>query len=70
MKTAKPTQTIWFKYRCGGGARWTTIFPPGHMLEEFDVCTFSGCHCGTKAELVGTTTDRNEASDWFRRPAR
>lgn len=60
--TDKPT--TWMKFECSGGARWTST------TQDYadEVCTFSGCNCGTKVRKVGTTTSRDEASAWFKRP--
>jgi hypothetical protein len=57
-------ETVWMKFECGGGARWTST------CEDYagKVCCFSGCNCGTVVKLTGKTTDRSEASAWFRRP--
>lgn len=60
--------TVWYKYRCGGGAQWTTT----HEVTDarFQMCNFSGCNCNTRIKLEGQTQDVNEASAWFKRPVR
>jgi hypothetical protein len=61
--------TVWVKFECGGGARWTSIKGPMGTNYAGEVCCFSGCNCGTKVRRIGETADRDEAHDWFRRPA-
>jgi hypothetical protein len=57
--------TVWYKYECGGGCRWTTIHEVTDAKEQ--KCNFSGCGCGTNIKLKGQTQDRHEAYVWFRR---
>ena len=65
MKRSRlPEETVWMKFECGGGARWTSTY---HNYSG-EVCSFSGCNCGTLVKLAGKTSDRSEAGDWFRRP--
>lgn len=64
-----PREYVFHKFECGGGARWTS--PEGSPSFEDAagrVCNFSGCNCGTIVRFRGTTVDRKEAHDWFRRP--
>ena len=59
---SKPT--VWRKYQCGGGARWTST------NEELDgtICNFSGCNCLTTVRKVGYAHSVDELDGWFRRP--
>lgn len=59
-------KTKWTKFKCGGGARWTSVM---HDYTD-EICSFSGCNCGTKVKNMGTTTNVNEASAWFRIPSK
>ena len=63
-KPRNDNPTVWKKFECGAGARWTSAY------EDYagKVCCFSGCNCGTLVKLAGETSDLNEAADWFRRP--
>jgi hypothetical protein len=54
----------WMMFECGGGARYTSTTEDDHGKP----CTFSGCNCNNIVRKVGTTTDRNKAAAWFRRP--
>lgn len=62
MLTATPTR--WRLFECGGGARWSSTCED----DSGQVCSFSGCGCGTVVRKWDTTTDRNRAAEWFRRP--
>jgi len=68
MKTKRISEeTVWTKYECGGGARWTSA---RRWLDERagEICNFSGCGCNTPIRIAGRTSNRGEASAWFRRP--
>lgn len=62
-------ETVWKKFQCGGGARWTETKVFGSTVEN-SICNFSGCNCKTQVKIIGTTTDINEAREWFKRPAK
>jgi hypothetical protein len=61
--------TVWRKWECGGGSRWTTVvgIPYSDNLEN-TICNFSGCGCKTAVHGQGFT-DRSGAVAWFRRNA-
>lgn len=67
-RTNEPGERIpvWRKFKCGGGAQWTSAL--GWVNNDVGICDFSGCNCGTKYEIVGTTENRNEAAQWFKLP--
>jgi len=58
--------TVWKKFECGGGARWVSVTEDPALFG--DTCNFSGCNCNTKVKNAGSTTDRTEAANWFRKP--
>ncbi len=50
---------VWMMFECGAGSRWVSTTEDS----SGDVCSFSGCGCGTKVKLVGETDDRG--AKWF-----
>ena len=59
-------QTVWNKWECGGGSRWTSVVgSPWSDNLRGTICNFSGCGCGTKVEHRGYMHDASE--NWFRR---
>jgi hypothetical protein len=58
--------TVWIKYECEQGCRWTAMKGSFLDLITDDECNFSGCEPGHRVTVVGETTDSNEAHDWFR----
>jgi len=56
---------VWTLFECERGARWSSV--SDKLAPEW--CEFSGCDSRRHmAVIVKTTTDRDEASKWFRRP--
>ena len=56
--------SIWNKWECGGGSRWTTP-GPGGTNHEGTVCNVSGCNCNTLVKGMGQACDLDEAREWF-----
>jgi hypothetical protein len=65
------SETVWEKWQCGGGARWTSVHnsPPVENLRG-TICNFSGCNCGTKVTHQGYAFTVEDASNWFYRPVK
>ena len=73
-------QTVWVKWECDLGRRWTStkrtvvhnqatttpIVPKRVGASYLIECTFSGCPPGHAEHVVGETTDIKEARAWFR----
>lgn len=66
IRHTTPPATVWQKWQCGAGARWTSV---NHDYAG-KICDFAGCGCGTAVQLMGKTADRAEAHKWFRQPPR
>lgn len=60
-------KTVWNKFKCDHGARWTAT-ETSFDGETTGECQFSGCQPGHKFKLIGPTSDRDEACRWFKRP--
>lgn len=59
--------SIWNKWECGAGTRWTT--PNGGIDHEGTTCSFSGCNCNTLVKGMGQTCNVGEAREWLRKPS-
>lgn len=55
--------TVWMLFQCVGGNRWSSPSEDCSM----EPCGFSGCKCHGKVTHVKSTTDLDEAHDWFHR---
>ena len=75
MKTFKQfcnesKDTVWVKCECEKGNRWT--FPKGGISDTTEehrkdpTCFFDGCKQNHKYSIVGETTSREEAQNWFK----
>jgi hypothetical protein len=67
-KTDAYEDPVWLKWRCDFGSRWTTVkgSPNSDEGKCGDRCEFSGCAPAQhSAHIVGETSDRTEAHDWF-----
>lgn len=70
MNKTTQSPTVWQKWQCGGGARWTSVIgSPFNENLTGTICNFSGCNCGTKITDAGHA-NREEAGKWFRRPSK
>jgi len=60
------TVVVWEKFECDCGCRWTQV--KGHTAthKDCDPCDYSGCDKGHVIHKVGETSDRDEASAWYR----
>lgn len=50
---------IWMMFECAAGSRWMSTTEDSTN----DVCSFSGCGCGSIVRKMGETDDRS--TDWF-----
>src|SRR4051812_31912351 len=67
MSKAQAAQTVWLKWECDHGARWTSVKgSPFSDEQDGTPCYFSGCTPGHLIHARGETTDVH--CDWFRRP--
>ena len=57
-------QTIWIKYECEKGNRWTLT--KGPFQDHPGKCVFSGCETTHNFKIVGETSNVDEASEWFK----
>jgi hypothetical protein len=57
--------SIWNKWECGGGSRWTTPATAGGTYYEGTVCNVSGCNCNTLVKGKGQACNLDDAREWF-----
>jgi hypothetical protein len=60
--------TVWHKFQCPGGNRWTSTLTPGTSDPTGQKCEFSGCNCNGIVTYEGQTIELNDAHKWFRQP--
>ena len=70
MKTKKNPcdNPTWLKYRCYKGAQFTAVKGGICEIPDKSRCVFSGCTTKHQVRIVGETSDRNEAHNWFNNP--
>jgi hypothetical protein len=67
MRNDENNPTVWLLLHCRGGARWSHVYGNGPSGQG-NICNVSGCKCGGVVMQSKATVDRNEASDWYRKP--
>ena len=61
---------VWIKYRCFKGAQFTAVKGGTCEIPDKSRCEFSGCNTKHQVRVIGETSDRNEAHNWFHSPYR
>ena len=59
--------TVWIKFKCDRGNKWTEVKGPFQSTQDGDICHFYGCTTDHKAHRISETTSPTEALDWFQR---
>ena len=65
-KSTAYTNPVWVMYECDKGKRFTAV--KGGSCDDVDLssCYISGCVNDHKTRIVGETSDRTKAHNWFR----